>query len=371
MEMPKFLQKAKDWVTGESGPAIKVGAAADNPEEYEKAKDAQKTVEAERAKAAEAEKKRLDTVSKATSEGIGIKEAADKTGENLSETQKALASKNDVTDKVDEAAAAQEQEATPTDDDEADFEEEVGNDEGVSTALETKDPNDAKEATLNYLTKKGLVKINADGSIDFGRLKQTPSSIFSRVGTVLSALLSVMTGGAIPPVNFYKLSGMEGEDEERKKLYQNLMSKLAETSGQIASTKEKATQSPEEAEKAGEYDYKASGAYAKDMQGLKNTIETMRESNANAKDYAEYMIEINAKSPKVLKDFLQESGISKEEYINLKNILDKGYWTSAELQKWGQRLDNISKGVGAVSNVVGTAAKVASPAKAAAGAAGL
>lgn len=360
----KFLQKiqeagknVKDWVTGESGPAIKVGAAAETPEKkeaYEQAKTTQKENETKKADFANAEKKRLATTSKAVEEKTTPAQAAKETNENLEETQEKLATTNDVTDKSEKAI--QEQKNITTDD-EKDFEEEVGKDEEVTKALETKDPNSAKEATLNYLMKKGLVKINDDGSIDFGRLKQTPSSIFSRIGTVISALLAVMTGGAIPPVNFYKLSGMEDEDKKRQELYQNLMDNLAETAGQVGSIKEKAAQSPETAEKAGAYDYKASGAYAKDMQSLRNTIETMRESNANAKDYAQAMIEMNARSPQALRDYLTESGLTKEEYINLKNILDKGFWTTADLQKWGQRLDNIGKGIGAAGNVVGTVAK--------------
>ena len=363
MEMPKFLQKAREFMFPSHDPeenqatainqAAKKEAGIELPEKPEPAKvnQAEEGMKAARENLADKGKSPIE-------EGKG-KETFEKADKEIAPRHESVG----IAPKMHEEKPKEAEPEKPTepveDNSEKEVDEEVGNDKEVSAAIESKDPVEAKEALINYLTKKGLVKISDNGTIDFGRLKQTKGSIFSRIGTVASMLLAVATGGAIPPINFYKLSGMEDEDKKRQELYQNLMDNLAETAGQVGSIKEKAAQSPDIAEKAGEFEYKQSGAYAKDMQSLKNTIETMRESNANAKDYAQAMIEMNARSPQALRDYLTESGLSKDEYINLKNILDKGYWTTAELQKWGQRLENIGKGVGAGTGVAGTALKAA------------
>ena len=342
MEIGKYLKKAKETLFPSHNPdedqatainqAAKKEAGVEIPKEPAKVNQAEEGMKAARENLASKGKSPIE-------EGKGK--------ENFEKVDKKVAPRHESEGIAPEMYEEKSIDTlTPEQDKEVD--DDINAIDGGAEAMETKDPNAAKEAMLNYLSKNNLVKINENGTIDFGRLKQTPGSIFSRIGTVLSALLAVATGGAIPPVNFYRLSGMEAEDTERQKLFGNLMNELAKTSGEIGATKEKATQSIEEAERAGEYEF-AKGAKAQMMQQMTNELQMMKAQNVNSKDLAKYMANLQADQIPMLKDAWEKAGLTKEQAIDIINA-NAGIWNPATLQK-------TKAAFGIAGDVAGNAAK--------------
>lgn len=320
------FDNVKDWVKGDK-PAMEAKS------EEEKADLNKDLTKAQEGRAAETQ--RLATTQTAVKEGIAPEEAAKKTGENLAETQGKITGPNDVTDKADAAIKA-------FDDNEKDeIEGEITSTTGGTTP-ET--PKDAKETLLNYATKNGLVTINEDGTLDFAKLKTTPKSVISRIGSVLSALLTMASGGAIPPVNFYKLSNAEQEDQARLKLYDDLMNNIAKEQGAVESDKVRAGQSKEEAEEAGYNRFMASGEGARMQKELDATLEKMAASTEGQKDLAEFMAKVSANQVPYMYRAMRDSGMTE------KQIRDTVRAFSGNLPSWTEYL---KIGTGAIKDVAG------------------
>lgn len=320
------FDNVKDWVKGDK-PIMEAKT------EEEKADLNKDLTKAQEGRAAETQ--RLATTQTAVKEGIAPEEAAKETGENLAETQEKITGPNDVTEKADTAIEAFD------DNEKADIEDEITTTTGGTTP-ET--PTDAKRTLLDYATKNGLVTINEDGTIDFAKLKTTPKSVISRIGSVLSALLTMASGGAIPPVNFYKLSNAEQEDQARLKLYDDLMNNIAKEQGAVESDKVRAGQSKEEAEEAGYNRFMASGEGARMQKELDATLEKMAVSTEGQKDLANFMAKVSANQVPYMYRAMRDSGMTE------KQIRDTVRAFSGNLPSWTEYL---KLGTGVAKDVAG------------------
>lgn len=320
------FDNVKDWVKGDK-PIMEAKS------EEEKADLNKDLTKAQEGRAAETQ--RLATTQTAVKEGIAPEEAAKETGENLAETQEKITGPNDVTDKVDTAIEAFD------DNEKADIEDEITSTTGGTTP-ET--PTDAKKTLLEYATKNGLVTINEDGTIDFAKLKTTPKSVISRIGSVLSALLTMASGGAIPPVNFYKLSNAEQEDQARIKLYDDLMNNIAKEQGAVESDKVRAGQSKEEAEEAGYNRFMASGEGARMKADLDAALARMAVSTEGQKDLADFMAKVSANQVPYMYRAMRDSGMTE------KQIRDTVRAFSGNLPSWTEYL---KMGTGVAKDVAG------------------
>lgn len=339
----KFLGKAKEFLfKGEDGKNaidnVKDWVKGDKPIMEAKTEEEKADLNKDLTKAQEgraAETQRLATTQTAVKEGIAPEEAAKKTGENLAETQAKITGPNDVTDKAETAIEAFD------DNEKEDIENEITSTTGGTTP-ET--PEDAEETLLNYATKNGLVTINEDGTIDFAKLKTTPKSVISRIGSVLSALLTMASGGAIPPVNFYRLSNAEQEDQARLKLYDDLMNNIAKEQGAVGADKVRAGQSKEDAEEAGYRRFMASGEGARAQKELEALGKKMAMSTEGQKELADYMAKISANQVPNMYRAMKDAGMTE------KDIRDTVRAFSGQLPSWTEYL---KMGTGAIKDVAG------------------
>lgn len=183
---------------------------------------------------------------------------------------------------------------------------EIGVDENTS-------PEEAKQRLLDKLLSEGFVQTNPDGSISVSPYKQSTKSKLATLGTALSIVASVASGGVIPAVDVSKLTGVAEDEKSARQVYDNFMKQVTDTYGDIFRTETTADEDAELATKAGEYGYRSSGQFARDQQQLVNTLRTMKESNATAKDYAEFMANLSSKQLVLAINAARDAGISLDD----------------------------------------------------------
>jgi len=289
------IDNVKDWIKGNK-PIMEAKS------EEEKADLNKNLTKAQEGRAAETQ--RLATTQTAVKEKIAPEEAAKKTGENMKETQEKITAPNDVTEKADAAIKAFD------DNEKTEIENEIAS---VSGEAAPETPEQAKETLLDYAKKQGLVTIDENGKIDFAKLKMTPKSVISKIGSVLSALLTMASGGAIPPINFYKLSNAEQEDQARIKLYDDLMNNIAAEKGAVESDKVRAEQDKKTAEAAGENRFAADKEKARMQQALDNEMQRLAYSTNQQKDLANFMAKVDAKKVPYMYEAMRESGMTEKQ----------------------------------------------------------
>ena len=320
------IDNVKDWVKGNK-PIMEAKS------EEEKADLNKNLTKAQESRAAET--KRLDTTQTAVKEKIAPEEAAKKTGENMKETQAKITAPNDVTNKADAAIKSFD------DNEKAEIENEIAS---VSGEAAPETPEQAKKTLLEYATSQGLVTIGEDGKIDFAKLKMTPKSVISKIGSVLSALLTMASGGAIPPINFYKLSNAEQEDQARVKLYEDLMNNIAAEKGAVEADTVRAGQDVTEAEAAGYNRFMASGEGARMKKELDTTLAKMATSNEQQKDLAQFMAKVSANQVPYMYQAMRDAGLTE------KQIRDTVRAFGGNLPSWTEYL---KLGTGAAKDVAG------------------
>lgn len=287
-----------------------------------------------------AENERLQTTAKAVKDKISPAQAAIETGENLEETQKKITGPKDFTEKADKAIIEYKE-----------FNEKQKS-EVERDILQTSDgkvpktPEEAKKTLLDYAVEKKLVTIDEDGNIDFARLKMTPKSVLSRIGSVLSALLTVASGGAIPPINFYELTNSKQEDEARVKLYTDLMDNIAKEKGQISADTERAKQDTEEAARAGYNRFMSSQEGARMQKDLENTLVKMATSTNQQKDLSDFMAKVSAKQVPYMYQAMLDSGLTE------KQIRETVRANAGSLPGWTEYVNMGTNAVGAIGGLI-------------------
>lgn len=217
----------------------------------------------------------------------------------------------------------------------------------VGNAFETKDPKDAKEALVEYAISKGIASVDKNGNIKY---KTTAKSVGSQIGNVLSALLTIATGGAIPPVNFYKMTGAEGEDKARQEAFAKMMNNIADYTGRAVGAGEfDKNLSNETARSVGEKEVAVSGGEREKDLEIRNTIKAMMQSNANAKDYGKFMSDLSVSEVPRMVKAMDESGIPLKHIIESINAT-RGLWSPS----WAQQLEFGLKNAKTVGDVVNT-----------------
>lgn len=205
--------------------------------------------------------------------------------------------------------------------------------------FEEADEEGKKQIAEKFMEDNGLLK---DGKIQ--KYKMSGSHKLAIVATIATALLSVVSGGTLPVVPFTAFT--KGTEEENQKAYDLALENIEKTYGDLYDTEEKAKENPKTALKAGDYEYYSSGTAKKDMQSLQNTIAAMKESNANAKDYAEFMASLTAQQLPLAINAAKDAGISLDE-------IGRYMKATAGTTFWDDALNKAGK----VANIGGEAAK--------------
>lgn len=137
---------------------------------------------------------------------------------------------------------------------------------------------------MKQLQDSGLFEFTEDGKVKFKGIettKPTTRENISRLFTVLSIAATIATGGALPPLNFMKLTGAEEDKENRdlqRKQYEQFMNNISNKLGDaLAGTIKSKSLTKDTSEGIGETEYSTSGAKAaaKDNQEFQEKIKGM------------------------------------------------------------------------------------------------
>lgn len=137
---------------------------------------------------------------------------------------------------------------------------------------------------MKQLQDSGLFEFTEDGKVKFKGIettKPTARENISRLFTVLSIAATIATGGALPPLNFMKLTGADEDKENRdlqRRQYEQFMNNISSKLGDaLAGTIKSKSLSKDTSEGIGKTEYATSGAKAatKDNQEFQEKIKGM------------------------------------------------------------------------------------------------
>lgn len=322
-----------------------------------------------RAEEAKAEQARLATTANAVANKTSFAQAANNTNENLEETQKVLGQDPHAeVSKVEEAIKEQKElnKTEPQPQPTSQLEqvgisqeqipelkaqvEEMGVDENT-------DPEQAKDKLANTLIENGLIKLREDGSYEAVPYDSKWSSILRGIGTALSIVLGIASGGALPPINFYNIRS--DNDKEKKEAHEKLLTNAVDTLNGIITT-----------EAEGNY-YNAGGQENAEAQGKYSVATTGGERQF---EQQKEIININFDNAKEMADFQNELTKNLVKYNaevdagrlvrEIKSLKESGMKPD-EIAKWVQRehgqtaanaaADTIGKYTNMAAQAVGTA----------------
>ena len=271
---------------------------------------------------------------------------------------------------------------------------------------------------MKQLQDSGLFEFTEDGKVKFKGIettKPTTRENISRLFTVLSIAATIATGGALPPLNFMKLTGADEDKENRdlqRRQYEQFMNNISNKLGDtLAGTIKSKSLSKDTAEKIGKIEYATSGAKAatkdnqefqekikgmdkdiqKDLMAYKSQLDDDSREMAAQKDFerqiqmlhetsktnlefqkamAEYLNELDIKKAPAMIAYASTNpemkGILTRENLDLYAKMQKAVGGTTTLDKV---MDNIGKGAGILGNAASTVASF-TPAGAAAKAVG-
>lgn len=324
-----------------------------------------------RAEEAKAEAQRLATTSNAISNKTSFSQAANNTGEDLATTQKVLEKDPHAeTAKVEKAISEQSQLNNPQPEQPKGSQlENIGitpkqipelksqvEEMGVN---ESTDPETAKDRLANSLLESGLIRLGRDGRYEAVPYDSKFSSIMRGIGTALSIVLGIASGGVLPPINFYNIRS--DNDLEMKAAHDKMLSNAVDTLNGLVKTEAEGSYyengGKEKAEAAGKYDVATRGG--------ERTFEQQKEiiniNFENAKEMAQFQNDLT----KALADYsadINASMLTRE----IKSLKDSGY-SKQEIAEWVQRkhgqtaanavADTLGKYVGIGIDVAGAVGK--------------
>ena len=171
------------------------------------------------------------------------------------------------------------------------------------------DPEEAKidvKSIIQMLSKDGIVKIDPEtGKISFADLQLSKKPMLPKIMSALSVAATVLSGGALPPINFMKLSDSYQDavkkDEAMLEQYNNLVQKLSEKYGDIIAKANQANVGDDDLKKIGNSEYLASEQSGKDAADTESEKQLAEFENNLQKDYAKYENDIKTDSELKLK----------------------------------------------------------------------
>ena len=243
-------------------------------------------------------------VLKDTDKGKNLVEAETKGMNTLEQTEEEK--------QANQAISPTKQEETPKQEDKTNVETEDDISQIESSTSETgidpenEDPDVAKQQgqdLIEEMKKKGLINISEDGKISFAKLDTGNKPLIMKALTALSVAAAIATGGAIPPINVYKLSGAQEDEEMLRSQYTNMMNQYGSALGKVMAQQDTSRGiSKKEQEEIGEssavlagdkYRDKLSTDSALQLQDneAKNQLKLMNQGHANQTDMAKLLYE--------------------------------------------------------------------------------
>lgn len=261
---------------------------------------------------------------------------------------------------------------------------------------------------MKQFQDSGLFEFTEDGKVKFKGIettKPTARENISRLFTVLSIAATIATGGALPPLNFMKLTGAEEDKENRdlqRRQYEQFMNNISNKLGDaLAGTIKSKGLSKDTKEDIGETEHTTSGAKAaakynqefqekiknmdkdaqKELMEYKSNLDDDSREMAAQRDFERQIIllhetsKTNLEFQQAMAEFLNELDIKKVPAMiayaatnpEMKGILTReNLDTYAKMQRAvggtttaDKVLDDVNKITGAAKNVVDTAMNVA------------
>lgn len=198
------------------------------------------------------------------------------------------------------------------------------------------DQQNADAAKEQLVYDLGLYQIDRDGNKVPVEYKESTGRTMSRVGTALTMLLHIATGGVFPIIDCKAIFDDMNKDETTKRMtYEAIRDAAAEGEATKQKVTKQAEVAPETAKQAGRTAYYTSGRLESDLQSLQNQITLMREGAANQKDLQAYAQQLSMKAPMELESLLESSGMSQEDYQELFRLIGGQTAVDTFLQRLG------------------------------------
>ena len=313
------VQKGKDWVNNQVEEAKQIGNNV-----KEGAKKAVNTVkeglskmdEQQRRNAASADFMHADPDTKAdveneTEAGKKIVDAAvqdideKKLGEDSNTAQTIATERADTTVKPAETSTP----AAPTtpdlsDDNMSELEINENDADSQAQALQAAEdvgvnpnstPQDAQvqvQDIIKQLQESGLMTIK-DGKVSFAKLQPTTKGTIAKLLTGLSIAATIATGGALPPLNFMKITGADKDEELQMQQYQKFMDNITSKYGDLIAKGSQASLGSDTNSAMGKSEYQTSGQEAAVKGQTEASKELAKSENEFAKDFAAYKSQLD------------------------------------------------------------------------------
>jgi len=206
----------------------------------------------------------------------------------------------------------------------------------TNTGNDDIDQQNADIAKEQLVYDLGLYQIDKDGNKVPVEYKESTGRTMSRVGTALTMLLHIATGGVFPIIDCKAIFDDMNKDETTKRMtYEAIRDAAAEGEASKQKVAKQAEVAPETAKQAGRTAYYTSGRLESDLQSLNNQITLMREGNANQKDLQAYAQELSLKAPMELQSLLESSDMTQEDYQELFRLIGGQTAVDTFLQRLG------------------------------------
>lgn len=158
--------------------------------------------------------------------------------------------------------------------------EEEAKKNGVNPDASPEEAKGAVQSVIDSLDKLGIKYDN--GKVSFPKLDTGKMGAISSALTALSVAAAVMTGGAIPPMNFKKLLVNEKKEDAYIKAYDTLMTRISDAAGTDL-TKSRETEIDEGARKEmGKAGEQIAGTEYKDELGTNSALKLVKEQTDQA-----------------------------------------------------------------------------------------
>lgn len=156
-------------------------------------------------------------------------------------------------------------------------------------------PQDAQvqvQDIIKQLQESGLMTIK-DGKVSFAKLQPTTKGTIAKLLTGLSIAATIATGGALPPLNFMKITGADKDEELQMQQYQKFMDNITSKYGDLIAKGSQASLGSDTASAMGKSEYQTSGQEAAVKGQTEASKELAKSENEFAKDFASYKSQLD------------------------------------------------------------------------------
>lgn len=187
--------------------------------------------------------------------------------------------------------------------------EELKNQNQDGGSLENPNPGTVK-AAFEYFYNQGLV--DDKGRVDLSKAYGTGDKA-SLIATVASIFAAIATGGNIPPINFYKLTGSEENVKARRENLKKLQNDLNDIYTNITGVKAQKDLSKDEAKYAGDIKNLATGEIQKMEKELDIYLSKAANDLEKQKNLVDFMAKVEAKKIPYAVEAMKKAGLSEDD----------------------------------------------------------